>query len=72
MAVKAEDVKRLREVTGAPMMECKRALESSNGDFDGAIVYLRKHGQAVAAKRRGAAPLRGWWAPICTPARRLV
>jgi elongation factor Ts len=59
MAVRAEDVKRLREVTGAPMMECKRALESSNGDFDGAIVYLRKHGQAVAAKKAGRSATQG-------------
>jgi len=59
MAVRAEDVKRLREVTGAPMMECKRALESSNGDFEGAIVYLRKHGQAVAAKKAGRSATQG-------------
>jgi len=51
MSVKAEDVKRLREVTGAPMMECKKALEESNGDFEQAIVVLRKRGQASAAKK---------------------
>ena len=59
MAVKAEDVKRLRELTGAPMMECKKALEATNGDFDAAIVYLRKHGQATAAKKAGRSASQG-------------
>jgi elongation factor Ts len=59
MAVKAEDVKRLREVTGAPMMECKKALEAGNGDFDAAIVYLRKRGQATAAKKAGRSASQG-------------
>ena len=59
MAVRAEDVKRLRELTGAPKMECKRALEASNGDFEGAILYLRKHGQATAAKKAGRSATQG-------------
>jgi elongation factor Ts len=59
MAVRAEDVKRLREVTGAPMMECKKALEAGNGDFDAAIVYLRKRGQATAAKKAGRSASQG-------------
>lgn len=59
MSVKAEDVKRLREVTGAPMMECKRALEEGNGDFDQAIVILRKRGQASAAKKAGRSATQG-------------
>jgi elongation factor Ts len=59
MAVKAEDVKRLREVTGAPMMECKRALEAGNGNFDEAIIYLRKRGQATAAKKAGRSASQG-------------
>ncbi len=59
MAVRAEDVKRLRELTGAPMMDCKRALEASNGDFEEAIVYLRKRGQAVAAKKAGRSASQG-------------
>jgi elongation factor Ts len=59
MGAKAEDVKRLRELTGAPMMECKKALEASNGDFDAAIVYLRKHGQATAAKKAGRSASQG-------------
>jgi elongation factor Ts len=59
MGAKAEDVKRLRELTGAPMMECKKALEATNGNFDEAIVYLRKHGQATAAKKAGRSASQG-------------
>ena len=59
MSVKAEDVKRLREVTGAPMMECKKALEEANGDFEPAIVILRKRGQASAAKKAGRSASQG-------------
>lgn len=59
MGAKAEDVKRLRELTGAPMMECKKALEAGNGDLDAAIVYLRKHGQATAAKKAGRSASQG-------------
>src|SRR5215469_11147408 len=59
MGVKAEDVKRLRQVTGAPMMECKKALEAASGDFDEAIVYLRKRGQATAAKKAGRSASQG-------------
>jgi elongation factor Ts len=51
MAVTAELVKTLREKTGAGMMDCKRALEESGGDFEKAIEYLRKKGAAIAAKR---------------------
>ena len=47
----AADVKRLRETTGVGMMDCKGALEESNGDFEAAIDLLRKKGQKVAAKR---------------------
>ena len=49
--ISASDVKRLRESTGVGMMDCKRALEESNGDFDTAVEILRKRGQKVAAKR---------------------
>ena len=59
MSVRAEDVKRLREVTGAPMMECKKALEAAYGNFDQAIVYLRKRGQAAAAKKSGRSASQG-------------
>ncbi len=51
MAITASDVKRLREQTGVGMMDCKRALQETNGDFDAAIDVLRKKGQKVAAKR---------------------
>jgi elongation factor Ts len=47
----AADVKQLRETTGAGMMDCKRALEESEGDFDKALELLRVKGQAQAAKR---------------------
>ncbi|MEZ4908623.1 MAG: hypothetical protein R2771_13515 [Saprospiraceae bacterium] len=40
--ISASDVKKLRDVTGAGMMDCKKALSESNGDFDGAYRYLRK------------------------------
>ncbi len=51
MAVTAADVKKLREITGAGMMDTKKALEESNGDFDKAIEYLRKKGQKLSDKR---------------------
>ncbi len=51
MAVTSEMVKHLRERTGAGMMECKKALEETNGDFEKAIEVLRKKGAATAAKR---------------------
>jgi elongation factor Ts len=51
MSISAKDVKRLRDVTGVGMMDCKRALEETNGDFEAAIELLRKKGQKVAAKR---------------------
>lgn len=50
-AITSEQVKKLREKTGAGMMDCKRALEETKGDMDQAIDYLRKKGAAVAAKR---------------------
>lgn len=53
MAVTAADVKALRERTGAPMMDVKRALEESEGDAEKAIEILRKKGAASAAKRSG-------------------
>ena len=51
MAISAQDVKELREATGAGMMDCKKALVEADGDFDGAIDILRKKGQKVAASR---------------------
>jgi elongation factor Ts len=51
MAISASQVKELRDKTGAGMIDCKKALEESNGDFEKAIEYLRKKGASVAAKR---------------------
>lgn len=59
MAAKAEDVRKLREMTGAPMMECKKALEECAGNYEEAIIYLRKRGQASAAKKVGRAATEG-------------
>ena len=51
MAIKAQDVKKLREATGVGMMDCKKALVEADGDFDKAIEILRTKGQKVAAQR---------------------
>ncbi len=51
MAISASDVQRLRVMTGVGMMDCKRALEEANGEFEAAVEILRKRGQKVAAKR---------------------
>jgi elongation factor Ts len=53
MAITASLVKELRERTGAGMMECKKALEETNGDIEVAIENMRKSGQAKAAKKPG-------------------
>ncbi len=53
MAITASLVKELREMTGAGMMDCKKALTETNGDIDAAIEYLRKNGQAKAEKKAG-------------------
>ncbi len=51
MAVTLTDIKKLRDITGAGMMDVKKALEEANGDFEQAKDLLRKRGQAIAAKR---------------------
>ncbi|TWT76716.1 Elongation factor Ts [Planctomycetes bacterium CA13] len=51
MSISAKDIANLRKATGAGMMDCKAALQESGGDLDGAMDYLRKKGQKVAAKR---------------------
>jgi elongation factor Ts len=53
MSISAAMVKELRERSGAPMMDCKRALEGSNGDIDAAMDAMRKAGQAKADKKSG-------------------
>ena len=51
MAITAQEVNKLRQMTGAGMMDCKKALTEANGDFEGAIDILRKKGQKVSASR---------------------
>ncbi|TAE41425.1 MAG: elongation factor Ts [Runella slithyformis] len=51
MAITAADVNKLRQMTGAGMMDCKKALTEADGDFEAAVDILRKQGQKVAAKR---------------------
>jgi elongation factor Ts len=53
MSISAADVKNLREKTGAGMMDCKRALQETNGDMDKAIDYLRKKGIEKVEKKAG-------------------
>ena len=53
MAITAGMVKELREMAGAGMMDCKKALTETNGDMDAAIEFLRKNGQAKAEKKAG-------------------
>ncbi|HKP32819.1 MAG TPA: translation elongation factor Ts, partial [Chitinophagaceae bacterium] len=50
-AISAQDINKLRQMTGAGMMDCRKALTEANGDFEAAIDWLRKQGQKVAAKR---------------------
>jgi elongation factor Ts len=51
VTISAQDINKLRQATGAGMMDCRKALTEANGDFEGAIDWLRKQGQKVAAKR---------------------
>jgi elongation factor Ts len=51
VAITAADINKLRQATGAGMMDCRKALTETNGDFEAAIDWLRKQGQKVAAKR---------------------
>lgn len=51
MSITAEEINKLRQATGAGMMDCRKALTEANGDFEAAIDWLRKQGQKVAAKR---------------------
>ena len=57
--ITAADVNKLRQMTGAGMMDCKKALVEANGDFDAAIDYLRKKGQKVASSRADRAANEG-------------
>ncbi len=51
MAITTEMIKQLREATGAGVLDCRKALEQANGDYDKAVDYLREKGLAMAAKR---------------------
>ena len=55
MAITSEMIKELRQTTGAGMLDCKKALQAANGDFDKAVEYLREKGLAAAAKRSARA-----------------
>jgi elongation factor Ts len=51
VTISAQDINKLRQMTGAGMLDCRKALTETNGDFEAAIDWLRKQGQKVAAKR---------------------
>ena len=51
VAITAQDINKLRQATGAGMLDCRKALTETAGDFEAAIDWLRKQGQKVAAKR---------------------
>ena len=53
MAISAADVKKLREMSGAGMMDCKKALTETDGNFDEAMEFLKKKGLATAQKKAG-------------------
>jgi elongation factor Ts len=57
--IKPEDVKKLREQTGAGIMDCKRALEETGGDYQKAALWLREKGLSTAAKKAGRAAREG-------------
>ena len=59
MSISAKDVKELRELTGAGMMDCKQALNESGGDVEKAKTWLREKGMASAAKRAGRVAAEG-------------
>lgn len=63
MAVTAKMVKELREKTGAGMMDCKKALNETNGDMEGAIDWLRIKGSHPPPRRRAGWPPRARWWP---------
>ena len=60
LQITASDVNKLRQQTGAGMMDCKKALTETNGDFEAAIDYLRKKGAKVAASRQDRESTRVW------------
>lgn len=71
MSISASQVKELRELTGAGMMDCKAALAETNGDIEAAVDYLRAKGMAKADKRL-AVRLPKVWLVLQLPATRLL
>ena len=67
VTISAADVNKLRQQTGAGMMDCRKALVESNGDFENAIDYLRKKGQKVAANRSDREAKEGVAIAIASP-----
>jgi elongation factor Ts len=65
--ISASDVAELRKQTGAGLMDCKKALQESNGDYEGALEYLRKKGQKVAEKRADKDATEGCVVTALTP-----
>jgi len=59
MAITAADVKKLRELSGAGMMDCKKALTETDGDMDAAVDFLRKKGLGAASKKAGRVAAEG-------------
>lgn len=59
MAITTEQIKQLREATGAGILDCRKALEQANGDFNQAVDFLREKGLALAAKRADRAASEG-------------
>ncbi len=68
MSISAKDVAELRKATGAGLMDCKKALQESDGDYEGALDYLRKKGQKVAAKRADRDTTEGVVVTLCDDA----
>ncbi len=71
MAISASDVKKLRDMTGAGMMECKKALTETDGDFDKAIDYLRTKGMQKVDKKAGRSTEQGLIQSYIHPGSRL-
>lgn len=59
MSITAAQVNELRKITGAGLMDCKKALTETNGDIEQAVDYLRKKGLAAASKKAGRAATEG-------------
>lgn len=71
MAVSATDVKKLRDMTNAPMMDCKAALTEANGDFDKAVEHLRKKNASIQAKKGERETAEGRVAVYIDPAKQV-